>query len=135
MSNIVVTCHHCEGTGVDPITQETCNTCGGDGEIEAHGFHATTRYGVVDLHNNIANLNTKLDALALPTNVFHSHKIWEATDTTEYQALSDALEASYNKIVHMGTVDLNTGSNSRIVLWSLFDSESTTRAALIALLE
>ena len=110
-------CGRCLGPGIDDggFEPESCTACGGDGWLEGSQIDVST--------------------LELPTNVFRSHVIWEATDTTEYQALSDALEASYNKIVHMGTVDLNVGSNSRIVLWSLFDSESTTRAALLALLE
>ena len=110
-------CSRCLGTGTDSDNQPpgSCTVCGGDGWLDHDKINFTD--------------------LLLPTNVFHSHIVWEATDTTEYQALSDALEASYNKIVHMGTIDLNVGSNSRIVLWSLFDAQSTTRAAFLALLQ
>ena len=113
-----ITCSACSGTGT--YDDESCARCGGDGARETIGI--------------LERLDAYLLAHVLPTNVFRSHAIWEATDSTEYQALTEAQQENYNKIVHMGTVDLNVGTTSRAVLWNLFDSESTTRTALLALL-
>ena len=113
-----ITCSVCGGSGT--YDGESCARCGGDGSRGTSGI--------------LERLEAHLLAHVLPTNVFRSHVVWEATDLTEYQALTEAQQENYNKIVHMGTVDLNVGSKSRVVLWNLFDSESTTRTALLALL-
>ena len=129
---MVITCPFCDGDGTYPESQ-TCSGCGGDGEVDttnpevlamSREAQLTIQYQVLD------ELETKLPG----TNVFWSYQIWGATDQTEYQALSAGGKTNYNNIVHMGTVDLNTGTTSRAVLWNLFDSESTTRANLLALL-
>ena len=70
----------------------------------------------------------------MPTNVFHSYEILEATDEIEYSALSDANKAMYNALISCGRVDMNDGKKGRTWLWTLFDAQSTTRAALTALL-
>lgn len=128
-----VTCWTCGGSGEYP-PGAVCNTCNGSGEVSAAGTHSITEAYVTELNSKIIEIENKVDALALPTNVFFSHKIWEATDVTEFAALSEANKDSYRGLVRMGTVDLNEGSNSRTVLWNLFNAESDTRAALLALL-
>ncbi len=114
-ANISRECNRCNGTGTDLRygNPGTCPSCAGSGEVII---------GFIPLENGPT------------TNVFWSYKIWEATDTTEYQALPEVQQTNYNKIVHMGSVDLNESSNSRIVLWNLFGSGSTTRTNLLALL-
>lgn len=70
----------------------------------------------------------------LDTSVFSTYKIMEATLASEYNALSAANKDAYRQIVSCGIVDLTDGTSIRTKLWNIFDSESTTRAALITLL-
>ena len=113
-----ITCEICGGTGSlgDPLVE--CGQCRGVGTYE------TDWVGV------IRQLELKLPG----TNVFWSYQIWEATDLTEFTALSAGNKDAYRGIVRMGTVSLVEDSHSRDTLWDLFDSESTTRAALLALI-
>ncbi len=66
--------------------------------------------------------------------IFHSHIILEAIDETEYDALSDSQRASLQLLLQCGMVDLNDGKAGKTRFWTWFDSESTTRANLAALL-
>ena len=118
-----------------------CPRCGGDGIFESEECVACQGLGIYQVQSMQANMlvrlsdtETKVDALALPTNVFWSYRIWEATDLTEFTALSAENKDAYRGIVRMGTVSLVEDSHSRDTLWDLFDSESTTRAALLALI-
>jgi len=70
----------------------------------------------------------------LKPGVVHSYEISDALDVTEYSALSVGNQAAVNIMLSQGLVNLAEGTNSRVALWALFDSESTTRANLITLL-
>jgi len=124
-------CPRCGGDGI--FESEECVACQGLGIYQVQSMQANMLVRLSRVEAKVDDVKVKTDNLPT-TNVFWSYQVWEATDMTEYLALSDELEASYNKIVHMGTVDLNVGSNSRAVIWRLFDAESTTRAALLALI-
>lgn len=126
----------------------TCELCNGVGEVHPHGESTTTTCPAcggsgkmpfaesVLLDERLQAIEDKIDVLTtLPVNIFYSYKIWEATNLTEFMALSDANKDSYRGLVRMGTIDLNEGSHSRNTLWTLFGSETTTRANLLALLE
>ncbi len=67
-------------------------------------------------------------------NLVATYQILEATDTDEYNALSDSNKNAYNMALQCGIVDLTDGTQVRANLWAMFDSESTTRANLITLL-
>jgi hypothetical protein len=128
MSDIVIECHHCNGTGIDPITQETCSFCGGDGEITAIGFHQITRYSAVDIRNKIIRLY-------LTDDVFPSYKIIEAIDDNEYDELNTSQKNTLSLILSCGFVDLAEGTQIRDKLWTMFGEGTTTRQNLEALLE
>lgn len=73
--------------------------------------------------------------LAVPgDNIVYAHEIYDATDQTDYDNLSDGDEEAYAAILAMGILDLSGGTRTRTKLWDMFDGESTTRANLIALL-
>ena len=124
----MIPCMICGGDGVVEDGR-SCSTCSGGGEIAA-GFGMTEGHRMA-MFNMVVELVTNT---TMPTNVFHSYEILEATDETEYSALSDANKAMYNALINCGRVDMNDGKKGRTWLWTLFDSESTTRAALTALL-
>ena len=63
-----------------------------------------------------------------------THLIIENTDTTEYNALSDANKSAYLMVIACGKVDLTDGMEIRTKLWNMFDDQSTTRANIITLL-
>jgi len=102
-------CLRCGGTGNIPGTpaEDPCAACGGDGEVVKS---------------------------RLKNKVVFSYQISDALDATEYGALAAGNQAAVNIILSMGFVGLAEGTNSRVTLWALFDSESTTRANLITLL-
>jgi len=125
-----ITCPACtSGTASDG---NPCVLCTGDGLVDltdADFMHYGNRWRLHGQVWDVLIANT-----TMPTNVFHAYEILEATDETEYNALSDANKAMYNALISCGRVDMNDGKKGKTWLWSLFDSESTTRAALIALL-
>jgi len=104
-------CNSCAGTGITQYyggPELVCSGCDGDGEVVLADFgnqHACFTY-----------------------------QILEATDVTEYGALSDSNKNAYDMLLKCGIVDLSEGTQVRTNLWSMFDSESTTRANLITLL-
>lgn len=113
-------CHKCSGTGTwtieyDSETQEyisvTCPDCSGSGRLEL---------AIVDS--------------LMPDNVFYSYQVFEATDLSEYNALTDAQKSRYQLIMNMGQVDLNSGSNARGLLENMFGPGTTTRQNILALL-
>lgn len=104
-------CDSCNGSGViqyygGPEVQ--CDACEGSGEILLASFG---------------------DQAACFT-----YQISEATDATEWNALSAGNKDAYAMILSMGIVDLTDGTSIRTTLWAMFDAQSTTRAALITLL-
>lgn len=122
MKDIVVNCWQCQGTGEESIsgldefgnpivTQETCRKCGGSGKVT----------------------NSFLDDL-LPDDVFYSYIVFEATDITEYNALSSGNKTIYQLLLSFGQVNLADGSNAFGLLKDMFGPGSTTRANLLALL-
>ena len=68
-----------------------------------------------------------------PDNVYPTYKIIEATDATEYAALSDANKDVYKMILSCGTVDLSDGTEVRARLLAMFGAGTTTRANLVTL--
>jgi len=130
---MIITCIACGGDGTTS-DGESCYLCGGDGEIDLlDSAFKRIKYGQEkELMGYV--WSSLLENTTMPTNVFHSYEILEATDGTEYLALSGGNTAMYNALISCGRVDLNDGKKGRTWLWTLFDSESTTRAALTALL-
>lgn len=64
-----------------------------------------------------------------------THEILDATDASEYNALSDNNKDAYKMIISCGLVDLSDNTSARTKLWNMFDAQSTTRANLITLLD
>lgn len=107
-------CNKCSGTGMWSVEQGvdvTCPDCAGAKRLEL----------------------CEIDSV-FTDNVFHSYKVFEATDLTEYNALTDAQKERYQLILGMGQVDLNDGSNAFDLLKGMFGPSTTTRANLLALL-
>lgn len=99
-------CVRCGGTGIYDA-EDPCMGCDGEGYVpKSH----------------------------LAPNVVHAYEISDSLDATEYGALAAGSQAAVNIILSMGTASLAEGTNTRTMLWALFDSESTTRANLITLL-
>ena len=122
-----MTCPFCEGTG--EIDSETCLTCEGDGVISSiHDYIATILKCAHEVDIAILLGKDFTDGLVA------TYKIMEATDIDEYNALSDSNKNAYGMLISCGVVDLSDGTQIRTNLWSMFDSESTTRANLITLL-
>ena len=63
-----------------------------------------------------------------------TYRILEATDITEYNALSDGNKSAYQIILSCGIVDYREGSSARTKLWSMFGEGTTTRENLEALI-
>ena len=122
-----MTCPFCNGTG--EIGSETCTTCEGDGVISSiHEYIATIVKYIDETDLNI------LLGKDFTDNLVATYQIIESTTASEYNALSDANKDAYRQIVSCGIVDLTDGTGIRTKLWNMFDSESDTRVALIALL-
>ena len=62
-----------------------------------------------------------------------TYKIIEATDQTEYNALSDNNKDRYALIISAGRVDFEEGTIVKATLWAMFGEGTTTRANLEAL--
>lgn len=54
-------CTHCLGTGIDPVTQETCHVCGGTGRITPEGVHEEIHAYVVDSNVKINDMADKVN--------------------------------------------------------------------------
>lgn len=65
---------------------------------------------------------------------YYTYEISEATDPTEWNALSAGNKTAYATILSMGVVDLSDGTAVKSTLWALFGSGTTTRANLEALI-
>ena len=59
-----------------------------------------------------------------------TYRILNATEASEYQALSAANKDFYKIIISAGIVNLEPGSIVRETLWGMFDDESVTGQAL-----
>lgn len=102
-----ITCVTCNGTGLEGGFP--CSGCGG-------------------------NKKTLLRADHFPDDIFPTYKVVEATDDTEYSALSSAQKTVYSMIISLGTVDLSSGTAIKTKLWNMFGAGTTTRANLEALI-
>ena len=101
-------CTYCEGTGMINITKCTSmNT----------------------LHPIVYN------RLVVPIAVFRSYEVLECLDPTEHAALTDGEKEGVNILLMCGRVDLNDGKVGKVRLWNWFGGESTTVAALQALID
>ena len=68
-----------------------------------------------------------------PSGVYPTYKVLEATDASEYAALSDANKDAYKMILSCGEVDLSDGTAVRTKLLAMFGAGTTTRTNLVAL--
>lgn len=122
-----ISCPFCDGTG--EIGGEPCVACESDGVVsDVHSFIA-----VVVKYLNETRFSI-LFGKDFTDNLVASYKIMESTTASEYNALTDANKDAYRQIVSCGIIDLSSGTVIREKLWNMFDSESETRVALIALL-
>lgn len=104
-----------------------CYNCSGTGTVSGGGgCPVCSSIGRIDF--------AEVGATDEVSYIFPTHKISDATDATEYAALSDGNKAAYGMIISMGTVSLAEGTNTRLTLWALFGEGTTTRANLEALL-
>lgn len=63
-------------------------------------------------------------------------QIYNALDPTEFSGLSAANQTKVRDIFGLGgDIDVRTGRNARVVLLSLFNAQSATRAALAAIVQ
>ena len=62
-------------------------------------------------------------------------QLWENTVLSEYAALGAAQRDAYWGLCSLDSIDVAAGTNSRSALAQLFPQGSTTRAALMALLQ
>ncbi len=115
----------------NPIYErETCVRCGGDGiytEIEGGGsVTCRTCHGYGTMRVDPAEV--------LKNGVIYTFELSEATDDTEYAALSSAQKSTYALLVSLGTLDISSGTAMRDKLWAMFGDGSTTRTNLEALM-
>jgi hypothetical protein len=66
--------------------------------------------------------------------IYPTYLIMEATDASEFNALSDDNKDAYRQIISCGNADLGAGTAVHTKLLNMFDAQSTTRANLITLL-
>ena len=123
-TQITRVCPGCQGDGfVDEGigAPRTCPKCNGE----------TLVGGVLrmDVTNLVGTIGDPEDALTVRT-----YRILDATDISEYNALSDDDKTLYHLIISAGIVDLQDGTNTRTVLMAIFGPGTTTRANLIALI-
>lgn len=77
-------------------------------------------------------INEVRGTIVISRGVIETHEIFEATDPTEWGALSADEKQRYQGILSMGTVDVD-GDNVRDAFLAMFAAGSTTRANLAAL--
>ena len=115
----------------DPIYErDTCVRCGGDGiytEIEGGGsVTCPTCLGFGTMRADPCDV--------LKSGVIYTFELSEATDDTEYAALSSAQKTTYALLVSLGMLDISSGTAIRTKLWAMFGDGSTTRTNLEALM-
>ena len=116
-------CVKCYGSGLDE--EGTCTVCGG---IGTHTIGEVSGSHFDDVIATLADISDKIG------DGIKTYQIMEATDITEFAALSTTNKTAYRQLISCGVVDLTAGTAIRASLWSMFDAQSTTRANLITLL-
>jgi hypothetical protein len=116
----------------DPIYERaTCIRCGGDGiytEVEGGGsVTCLTCHGYGTKRVNPAEV--------LKNGVIYTFELSEATDDTEYLALSAGQKSTYALLISLGMLDISSGTAIRTKLWNMFGDGSTTRTNLEALMD
>ena len=61
MSEMMLTCYHCNGTGISPETSQTCHVCQGSGEVEARGDEEIAEWHMLLNRTKVEGIETKLD--------------------------------------------------------------------------
>lgn len=114
-SDLKAPCAQCNGVGTvevwvdnEQTGTETCPMCGGDTEMVT---------GSIDFG----------------TKVIRSDQFINATVTSEYHSLTGTERKRYDLIVSAGFVDMNDGTVRTDIL-DMFDTESTTRSNILALI-
>lgn len=111
----IVTCPKCNGLGTFGEPPKECDQC-----------HGAGKYTV----SWVAILN-RIDP---PAEKFvYSYQIVEATDDSEYAALSAGNKSLYALIISLGIVDLSMGTKVRAMLADMFGPGTVTRANLLNL--
>lgn len=115
MTIINIDCHRCNGTGVvesttGPPEGHTCRHCEGSG-------------------------STITGNVILDSGTFDAYQVLECLDATEHNALTDTQKDGVLHLLACGRVDLNDGKAGKTRLWNWFGAESTTVAALQALID
>ena len=111
-----------------------CGSCKGTGELTFHDIAGNPTREPITCPRCLGEKELFWGHMQKIGNIVATYQVSEATDATEWNALSDGQKDAYAMILSMGTVDLTDGTSVRTTLWGLFDSESDTRAALIELL-
>ena len=108
----------------------TCERCGGDGiytEVEGGGSvpcFTCRSFGTM-----------RADPPGvLKDGVIYTFELSEATNDTEYAALSPGQKSTYALLISLGMVDISSGTAIRAKLWAMFGDGSTTRTNLEALM-
>lgn len=99
---------------------ETCLFCGGSSPSCDH-CGLTRKLAPYDIE--------------MPSGVFLSCEVLEELDTTEYNALTATKKDGVKMLLMCGMVNLNDGKAGKTRLWDWFGAESTTVAALQALID
>jgi hypothetical protein len=65
---------------------------------------------------------------------YETFRIFNATDPTEYLALSSANKDLYHLVISQTYADMSDDKNSKVILWALFPEGSVTRESLTDLI-
>lgn len=68
--------------------------------------------------------------LTLPEFLIPTYRILDATDSSEWAALSDLNKQIYQLFMSVGKLNLQTGSIAQVRLWAMFGAGTVTGAAL-----
>lgn len=121
-------------TRLDPrYVADTCSRCDGNGSYYKADGEGEILVDPCPSCLGTGNVKAKQEDV-LEENVVYAYEILDATDTTEYNALSDANKDAYKMILMCGIVDLTEGTQSHTKLWNIFGEGTTTRTNLEALL-
>lgn len=117
----------------NPIYERmTCIRCGGDGIYTEAGEGSGSVPCLTCLGYGTRRVRP---ADVLKNGVIYTFELSEATDDTEYAALSSAQKATYALIASLGMIDIVAGTAIRTKLWAMFGDGSTTRTNLEALMD
>jgi hypothetical protein len=113
----------------------TCPRCGGQpGGCERCAFTGQWRPSESIVRTAVRGILAKVEKFP-DENVFLSHEVLEALNTTEYNALTATKKDGIKMLLMCGFVDLNEGKAGKTRLWEWFGAESTTVEALQALID